>query len=242
MTSLASTVRATLLSSPEVSRLVSLRRSSSLYSQNQPAQAFFFVEEGLIKITRKNQETDRVILAIVGPDQLLGDEALAQEAIDYQCDAEILTTATVWRIPRDLLFSTLRENPEFSSLLLDHLLQHKLTLARKVELLCLHNVEYRILYYLAELSTLVKPSDPSGSHQFPLTQAELADMIGATRETTSTTLNQLERRGLVRLSRRLVTVPSLSEVHEAIHLSESSALPNVVADERTNILAAGGSA
>ena len=36
----------------------------------------------------------------------------------------------------------------------------------------------------------------------------VADLIGATRETTSTTLNQLERRGLLKLSRRLLTISS----------------------------------
>ncbi len=108
------------------------------------------------------------------------------------------------------------ENRELSISLLDHLVQHKITLARKVELLCLHDVEYRILYYLAELSSLVKASDlDGGGHQLPLTQAELADLIGATRETTSTTLNQLERRGLLKLSRRLLTIPSLSNLRAA---------------------------
>jgi CRP/FNR family transcriptional regulator len=58
------------------------------------------------------------------------------------------------------------------------------------------------------LSKLVQPSDGDGSYQLPITQLELADLIGATRETTSTTLNQLERRGLVKLSRRLLTIPS----------------------------------
>jgi CRP/FNR family transcriptional regulator len=81
-------------------------------------------------------------------------------------------------------------------------------LAQKVELLCLHDVEYRILYYLADLATLVGPSKDDEGYQLPITQAELADLIGATRETTSTTLNQLERKGLVKLSRRLLTIPS----------------------------------
>ena len=48
-----------------------------------------------------------------------------------------------------------------------------------------------------------------------MTQLELADLIGATRETTSTTLNQLERRGLLKLSRRLLTVPSAEELRSA---------------------------
>ncbi len=221
MTSLVNAVRSTLLSSPEASRLVSLRRSTSLFSQGQQAEALYFLEDGLIKLTRTNPSADRVILAILGPGELLGDEALARSPATYQSDAEVLTTASLWRIPRDLLLRVTGDSPELSASLLEHLLQHKLTLARKVELLCLHDVEYRILYYLAELSSLVKPSELEGGHQLPLTQAELADLIGATRETTSTTLNQLERRGLVKLSRRLLTIPSLTSLRDAASRKDS---------------------
>jgi len=60
------------------------------------------------------------------------------------------------------------------------------------------------------------PQPPNGDgYQIPITQLELADLIGATRETTSTTLNQLERRGLLKLSRRLLTVPSPRELRNA---------------------------
>lgn len=227
MTSLGNAVRSTLLSSPEVSRLVSLRRATSLFSQGQPAEALYFLEDGLIKLTRTNASADRVILAILGPGEMLGDEALAHGPANHQSDAEVLTTSSLWRIPRELLHRTAEENPDLSSSLLDHLLQHKLMLARKVELLCLHDVEYRILYYLAELSSLVKASELDGGHQLPLTQAELADLIGATRETTSTTLNQLERRGLVKLSRRLLTIPSLPSLRDATGQKHSVA-PSVL--------------
>jgi CRP/FNR family transcriptional regulator len=69
-------------------------------------------------------------------------------------------------------------------------------------------VEYRVLQFLADLSALVKPLPDGTGSQIPITQLELADLVGATRETTSTTLNQLERRGLIKLSRRMLTVPS----------------------------------
>jgi CRP/FNR family transcriptional regulator len=216
VTSLVNAVRGALLSSPEVTRLASLRRSTSLYSQGQTADALYFLEDGLIKLTRTNENTNRVILAILGPGELLGDEALGQSTGVFQCDAEVLTTASLWRIPRDLLTNTIATDADFASAVLDRLLQHKLTLARKVELLCLHDVEYRILYYLTELSSLVKPSELDGGYQLPLTQAELADLIGATRETTSTTLYQLERRGLVKLSRRLLTIPSVPGLRDTI--------------------------
>jgi CRP-like cAMP-binding protein len=201
-------MRTTLLPQPEVSRVASIRRATSLFSQGQTADSLYFIEDGLIKLTRTNDSGDRIILSISGPGELVGEEVLAKDASAYQADSEALTTASLYRIPRDTVLGVLRTNFEFATALIDYLVHRKSALARKVELLCLRDVEYRILHYLAELSALVRPVINGEGYQLPITQAELADLIGATRETTSTTLNQLERKGLIKLSRRLLTVPS----------------------------------
>jgi CRP/FNR family transcriptional regulator len=133
---------------------------------------------------------------------------MMQEPASYYAEAEVLTAATIFRIPREVALRSLTAHPQFTGELISYLLKRRLALAEKVELLCLRDVEYRILHYLAELSQLVKPSDDGEGYQLPITQLELADLIGATRETTSTTLNQLERRGLLKLSRRMLTIPS----------------------------------
>lgn len=208
MISLASAVRTSLLSAPEVSRLASLRRSTSLFSQGQVADAVYFIEDGLVKLTRTNDRGGHIILAICGPGHLIGEEALTADTHNYYSEAEVLSTSNVYRIPRETLSQSSASAPDLSNALVSYLLRRKLDLAMKVELLCLHDVEYRILHYLAELSNLVKPLEDGEGYQVPITQLELADLIGATRETTSTTLNQLERRGLVKLSRRLLTIPS----------------------------------
>jgi CRP-like cAMP-binding protein len=208
VTSLASAVRTSLLSAPEVSRLASLRRSTSLFSQGQTADAVYFIEDGLVKLTRTNDRGGHIILSICGPGHLIGEEALTTDTHIYYTEAEVLSTSNIYRIPRETLVQAVASNPELSNALVSYLLHRKLALAMKVELLCLHDVEYRILHYLAELSALVKPLEDGDGYQVPITQLELADLIGATRETTSTTLNQLERRGLVKLSRRLLTIPS----------------------------------
>jgi CRP-like cAMP-binding protein len=208
VTSLSSAVRSTLLPSSDVSRLASLRRSTSLFSQGQAADAVYFIEDGLVKLTRNNEHGGHIILSICGPGHLLGEEALSSNTQNYYSEAEVLSISNVYRIPRETFTQALVSNPELSNGLVSYLLHRKLGLAMKVELLCLHDVEYRILHYLAELSALVKPLEDGEGYQVPITQLELADLIGATRETTSTTLNQLERRGLVKLSRRLLTIPS----------------------------------
>lgn len=200
---------------PDVSRLASLQRCTSLYVQSQAADAVFLIDEGLVKLTRANKAGEKIILAICGPGQLVGEEALSQESQSYYTEAVTITAAIIQRIPRSSLLSALSSNSEFSSDLLSYLLNQKLQLAEKVELLCLHDVEYRILHYLIQLSSLLPQRANGEGYQIPITQLELADLIGATRETTSTTLNQLERRGLLKLSRRLLTVPSPEELRNA---------------------------
>jgi CRP/FNR family transcriptional regulator len=204
-----------LLQSTEVSRPAPIRRSTSLYQQGQQADSLYFIEEGLVKLTRNNESGDRIILAICGPGQLVGEEAISQEPAVYYSEAEVLTTTNVVKIPREVLEKAMASSYDLSASLVEYLLERKLSLAVKVELLCLHDVEYRILHYLAELTRLVQITPDSDGFQVPITQLELADLIGATRETTSTTLNQLERRGLVKLSRRLLTVPSPEKLREA---------------------------
>lgn len=208
MSSLVAAVRNAVLSAPEVTRLSSLRRATALFSQNQAADSVYLIDEGLVKMTRTNNSGGRIILNVRGAGQLVGEEALADGRPAYYAEAEVLTPATLFRIPREVFSQALTQSAELASALVSYLVERRLALAEKVELLCLHDVEFRILHYLAELSSLVTPGADGEGHQIPITQLELADLIGATRETTSTTLNQLERRGLVRLSRRMLTVPS----------------------------------
>lgn len=208
MSSLASVLRSAVLSSPDVSRVASLRRAVPVFTQNQSADALYFIEEGLVKLTRTNESGGRIILSVFGSGELVGDEALSEDLSAYQSDAEVVTTASLYKIRRETMSNALRNSSDLAVALVNYLLRRKLALAQKVELLCLHDVEYRILHYLAELSALVMPLTDGEGYQLPITQAELADLVGATRETTSTTLNQLERQGLVKLSRRLLTVSS----------------------------------
>ena len=157
MNALVSSARSVLLSAPEVSRVASLRRAAPLFSQGQAADTAYFIEDGLVKLTRTSAAGGRIIVSICGPGHLVGEEVLSEDGRTYHTEAEVLSPATLYRIPREPLKRLIASNPELALAVISHLLEHKLELAEKVEMLCLHDVEYRILHYLAELSKLVKP-------------------------------------------------------------------------------------
>ncbi len=228
MNLLKSAIQDGLRALPEATRLASLQRCTSLYAQSQPADAIYLIDDGLVKLTKTNETGAKIILSICGPGQLVGEEALLEDPQTYYTEAVALTSATVQRIPGRAVLAASASNPELGSALIGYILECKLHLAEKVELLCLQDVEHRILHYLAQLSSLLPSGANGDGHQIPITQLELADLIGATRETTSTTLNQLERRGLLKLSRRLLTVPSADVLRNAA--SSGSAPAGTVAN------------
>jgi CRP/FNR family cyclic AMP-dependent transcriptional regulator len=203
-------VRTLLAPSTDVTRMASVRRYTTLFSQEHDAHSLFVIDEGLVKLTRTNDDGNRIILAMCGSGDIVGEEALGSPGSKYAADAEVISPSNLYRIPRETLNHLVHQDSEFAQQLIQFLLLRRQTYAKKIELLCFNDVKYRILFYLVELTNLVRPDPGSAGCHVPITQAELANLVGATRETTSTTLNQLERRGLVKLSRRLLTIPSPS--------------------------------
>jgi CRP/FNR family transcriptional regulator len=210
VSSITQIVRTLLAPSPEIARMPSVRRYTTLFAQGHEAHSLFVIEDGLIKLTRTNDDGNRIILAMCGSGDIVGEEVLGNAVSNYAADAEVITPSNLYRIPRETLIRLVHQDLEFAQQLIQFLLLRRQTYAKKVELLCFNDVKYRILFYLVELTSLVLPEPGSSGCHIPITQTELANLVGATRETTSTTLNQLEKRGLVKLSRRLLTIPSPS--------------------------------
>ena len=99
--------------------------------------------------------------------------------------------------------------------------RRELELHRRLELLTAEAVERRILLTVADLADRahqVAPGKP-----MPLAQNEIAELAGATRETTSTLLNRLKRQGFVDLGRRHVHVAAPDLLRNTEKFVEASA-------------------
>jgi len=222
LASLAAIVRSHLLSLDGVAKFSPNRRFASLYSEGSPADTVFFVESGLVKIHRRGEEGKEIILQIVAPGELFGEQALGSEPTRAG-SAEVLQEGLIYVIPRDLFVSFCDSHAEMWRHLALMSINRKRALEKKIELLCLQDVEYRILFYLADLASNIGQKAEGQEYSIPLSQGELASLIGATRETTSTTLNTLARRGLVRLGRRQLMVSSVESLRAAANQRTSRA-------------------
>ena len=214
LNSLASIVRNELIPTDGITRFSPNRRFATLYSEGSPADTIFFLESGLVKIHKRGDEGKEIILQIIAPGELFGEQALGMEHT-RAVSAEVLQEGVIYAIPRDVFLRFCETRPEIWRQIAELLVMRKRQLEKKIELLCLRDVEFRILYYLAELASTLGVKTDGQEHSIPLSQGELASLIGATRETTSTTLNALARRGLVKLGRRQLVLSSLDSIRAA---------------------------
>ncbi|HYP07392.1 MAG TPA: Crp/Fnr family transcriptional regulator [Bryobacteraceae bacterium] len=214
LNALANAIREDLLSSDGVKKVVLNRRAAAVFSVGTPANHVFFLEAGLIKVERMTEANKEILLSVVAPGEIFGEQALTGEGA-FSVSAKVLESGVAYSIPTDTFQRFCERRPEVWRLLMQHLLLRKDELERKIEHLCHSDVKERLVYYLEELARLNPGHDPSGS-VIHISQNELASLVGATRETTSTTLNALARQGLIALGHRLVMIPSLDMLRESV--------------------------
>jgi len=215
ITSLTSLIRSELLHVEGVRKLPPARRFTSLLTSETAPESVLFLDSGFVKVVRRGSDAKEVILSIIGPGEIFAEHALMHR-FPRPFTAEILQEGVIYEIPREIFTFFCRQRPEVWQMLWEVALKRQLEAEQKTALLCLEDVEFRVLYYLGKLaSQFAGPATDQEEYSLPLSQSELASLVGATRETTSTTLNALSRQGIVRLGRRLVTVRSLEALRNA---------------------------
>src|SRR6266478_6973445 len=150
-TALASLVRTELVPLDGVTKFSPNRRFATVYSEGGPADTLYFLESGLVKIYKRGPDNKEIILQIVGAGELFGEQALGTEQT-RTISAEVLQEGVIYLLPRDLFLRVCERRPELWREISGLLTVRKRELEKKIELLCLHDVEYRILYYMAELA------------------------------------------------------------------------------------------
>ena len=192
--------------------LANLDRGMRLYSPGDPSDQLFLVHSGRVKISVPGSGGKQCIFQIARPGEVFGEGAVFGERI-RRAVAEVLERASVTVIPREAVLAHAGENPEFWRSFAEVLGQRVRHLEEQIESLSLLEVEQRIARLLIRWAGSTQGNDPSQQTlQFRLSQKDLAGLVGATRETTSSSLNKLQRQGCLEIRRRCLVINSVERL------------------------------
>ena len=194
-------------------------RGEHLCRQGEVANMVYALLDGAVKQSRLMPSGRVMVTDFLGPGHIIGTRALLGEG-EYREDALILEDAFLAAFPKGPLVRLISSHCEVAMGLARYLGDRLSAQEKKVSALTTKRVHQRLAEGLLELSrTLSVRTNGRVVINARLTQADLAEWIGTTRETASTLLNELRRVGPIDI------------VGRRIHLLDTDALDYWAASE-----------
>jgi CRP/FNR family cyclic AMP-dependent transcriptional regulator len=174
------------------------RKNQAIFTQGDPADALFYIQKGSVKRTVVSSHGKEAILAISGPGDFLGEGCLAGQQRRVST-AVALADSTIVRIEKAAAIKVIREQPEFSELLVTYLLTRNIRIEEDLLDRLFNSSEKRLARVLLLLADFGKNGKPE--HVIPITkisQETLAEMVGTTRARVSFFMNKFLKLGFIK--------------------------------------------
>lgn len=150
-------------------------RGDLVFSQGDAGNELFFVRSGLIAIAARAPDGRETVVAVLGERSLFGELALFDGA-PRSADARALDDSVVAAIPYDTLHGIINDDPALLRLVLRILAQR----LRRTDQALADSIFLDVTARTAK--RLLALSDGRDEFDLPLTQEELAGLVGASRE------------------------------------------------------------
>lgn len=208
------------LTPAEMARLMSaveqldLPKHHSLFAPGSECSFIYFIESGSLRLTKPSPDgRSFVILALLGPGEMLGDAAWEYGARD--CSAETLEESRVYQISRETIETFVRENPKFALRLVQVVGERLKQAQDRIEDLVFRQVPSRVAKLLINLAENHGKMTPNGIVlDVPLTHQEIADFVGSSRVTVTQVLNRFRSRNWVGVKSKKVTIRNPAALQE----------------------------
>lgn len=183
------------------------QKGDPLVQLHDSADHIYAIRDGFVKVTALDDSGRQKLLWIAGRYDIVPIENLfshGETRYFYTCFSE----TTVYVIPKNEFIKHATRNAAFMAQVARGLSEHHDDLLDRMNALEQSDVHSKLLFILNNLCEKFDTSPVVKLHELGLglTHQDVADMIGATRETTSIELKRLRDEGLVDYSRSEFTI------------------------------------
>ncbi|MEI6216437.1 MAG: Crp/Fnr family transcriptional regulator [Actinomycetes bacterium] len=185
---------------------VRLLKGDDLFKEGDEGDRLYVVVEGKLKLGTSSGDGRENLLSILGPGEMFGELSLFDPG-PRTATATAVTDARLLSLANDQVIGWVTRHPQVSLQLLGRLAQRLRRTNEVLADLVFSDVPGRVAKALMDLGSRFGVQKDDGLHvNHDLTQEELAQLVGASRETVNKALADFAARGWVRLEPRAVVV------------------------------------
>ena len=188
-----------------------------IYVQNSASDTIFFCKKGRVKISRTSEDGKETTLYIVQPGEIFGELALVDSGRRTHRAEALDDEVIVCSFSKKRFEDILGTNAELSRKVYMRIGDRMRTIEQKLADLVFKGSEERIIKFLLDVGAdkLRKSIDEAYIRPF-FTHEEIAHLTATSRQTVTTTLNDLKKEGLITFSRNKMYIKQYSQLQKRL--------------------------
>jgi CRP/FNR family cyclic AMP-dependent transcriptional regulator len=193
---------------------VEVPRGEAVFHEGDPGDRLYVIIEGKIKLGRASGDGRENLLAVLGPGEMFGELSLFDPGRRNATGTAVADSVLIG-LGNDDLDQWLRGRPDVARHLLRSLARRLRRTNEALADLVFSDVPGRVAKALLDLSERFgRPTDDGLRVAHDLTQEELAQLVGASRETVNKALADFASRGWLRLEARAVVLLDIDRLRK----------------------------
>jgi CRP-like cAMP-binding protein len=201
------------------SRIRKLVADETVFLMGTPGDSMMAVLSGNVRISVPSPDGKEIVLAMLRPGEIFGEIALL-DGKERTADARAATDCSLAILERRDVLSFFDQYPASWQRLVEVLCERLRLTDRQMAEVALLGLPVRLAKALLRMAAFDAPSGGGGAAaQIRLSQRELGNLVGATRESVNKCLRDWQRKGVVRIAESLVTIvdrPALEDLAELV--------------------------
>jgi CRP-like cAMP-binding protein len=190
-------------------------RGQQILAPDDPPDRIHIIKKGRVRVYRMSPDGKQLTLDIYEKGTILGDMGLLGQDRLPEAYAEAIDDGVICTISPDELRRLIERHPIVGVNVIRHLSRRLQSAERELEAMAYQRVDQRLARKLLDLGQRFGVVTERGTLiQARLTQQELAEMIGTTRETLAHTLGDFRRQGLLESEKHNVVIRDAERLAE----------------------------
>jgi CRP-like cAMP-binding protein len=176
------------------------------FEQGQPGHLLYIVITGKVKLCRRADDGRESLFAVVGPSDMFGELSVF-DAGPRASSATAITEVCAAPLERDVLRAWIGDRPPVAERLLRVLARRLRRTDEDLSYLVFTDVTGRVAKQLLRLAHQFGSQEDGATRvTHDLTQEELGQLVGSSRETVNKVLSDFSQRGWIRLEGKSVVI------------------------------------
>ncbi|MDT7737956.1 MAG: family transcriptional regulator, cyclic receptor protein [Mycobacterium sp.] len=193
---------------------VDFPRGHTLFVEGQPGDRLYIIVSGKVKIGRSSPDGRENLLTIMGPSDMFGELSILDPG-PRTSSATAITDVCAVSIDREALCAWMVERPEIIERLLRVVARRLRRTNDNVADLIFTDVPGRVAKQLLQLAQRFGTQEDGALRvTHDLTQAEIAQLVGASRETVNKALGDFAHRGWITLEGKSVLISNAERLRQ----------------------------